>query len=209
MSKSNIFCTKVGLQKDYGWPKEGTHKCYNIDCENIIQCVPLNGSLCSDCCEKFRCQCYECEKMRMKPFGSPLSSMATGGHLPGHDFDGDELNRLIGGDYQIRKPSLTPDSLKKSFNGVKPLTYKELTAAKKSYNPYNDPNYFDHEIRPFGMQKTRSIIPKEDNVEKLLMSDTKDNISQRSETKANFKQFEKSRTKAKNPNNRTSQDSKK
>jgi hypothetical protein len=106
--------------------------------------------------------------MQMKPIGLPLSSMNIGGHLPGHDFNGDELNMML----HDREPSLKPSHIG------------------------------SYEIRPIGMQKLMPIVPKEDDVEKLLMSGS-EKTNSRDEAKANFKQFQKSRTKAKNPNNRS------
>lgn len=163
---SNPFCTKVGIQKRYGWPAEGLHKCYNIDCSNVIDCNPLNGALCPECHPKYQCQCFECfskkPKLQIQHIGLPTRSAIW----PTMDVPLPD-NRI-----SFKDPlHIVPDS-------------------------------GSHEIRPYGMQKIMPIILKDNDVEKLLMSDI-EKSSRKDETEQIFKQFQKTRTKAKNPNNRS------
>lgn len=41
------------LQKNFGWPSSDTHRCFNIDCDQIIDCHPTNSALCKDCHSRY------------------------------------------------------------------------------------------------------------------------------------------------------------
>jgi hypothetical protein len=50
------------LQKNFGWPSTGTHRCYNRDCDKIVECVPYNSALCSDCHPRYhKSECSHCK----------------------------------------------------------------------------------------------------------------------------------------------------
>lgn len=185
MSSDNPCCTKVGLQMNYGWPTNGMHKCSNTDCENMVECVPINSPLCPNCHSKYSCRCFRCEPIQIRSIGMPISTM---GRLSNYDFDGDELNLTVKNfDLSVmnRKPSLSLSHFRD------PL--------------FIEPDNGSYEIRPIGMEKQMTVVPKkEDDIEKLLLSDTK-KTTQREDVKSEFKRFQKNRTKAKNPNNRTTQ----
>lgn len=176
----NPYCTRIGLQKDYDWPTNGMQKCSNTNCENIIECVPINSTLCPNCYSTYRCRCFRCEPIEMRSIGGlPLYNMVIGSQLSCNDFDGDELNLSV----MNCKPSSSPSHFRD------PLVI--------------EPDEGSYEIRPIGMEKQMTIVPKkEDDIEKLLLSDIK-KTTQREDVKSEFKRFQKNRTKAKNPNNRT------
>lgn len=56
------------LQKNFGWPTTGTHRCYNMDCDQIIDCRPNNTALCGNCHSRYhKSECSTCPNYYTKP----------------------------------------------------------------------------------------------------------------------------------------------